>query len=81
MITARIETMERIPTTCSECKFQDMNGRCFLLIEEHQSCQVTFHKELIEGATEKAEDGTTVIDVFKTGRRCLCPLEEKRNEG
>ena len=79
-ITAKIESMNRIPKTCSECKFQDMNGRCFLLLEEHQSCPVTFYPELFDGATEKQPDGTTVIDVFKTGRRCLCQLEEKRDE-
>ena len=79
-ITAKIESMNRIPKTCSECKFQDMNGRCFLLLEEHQSCPVTFYPELFDGATEKQPDGTTVIDVFKTGRRCLCPLEEKHDE-
>lgn len=81
MITARIESMERIPTICSECRFQDMNGRCFLLLGEHQSCPVTFYPELFDSATEKQADGTTVIDVFKTGRRCLCPLEENRDEG
>lgn len=78
-ITAKVESMKRIPKTCMECDMQIL--RCVLLSDEHQSCPVTFHKELIEGATEKTEDGTTVINVLKTGRRCLCPLEEKHDEG
>ena len=81
MIISRIESMERSPKTCSECKLQGADGKCALMLDEHQNCPVTFHKKLIEGATEKAEDGATVINVLKTGRRCLCPLEEKRDEG
>ncbi len=80
MITAKIESMKCIPKTCSECKLQNENMKCLLLSDEHQSCPVTFYPELFDGATEKQPDGTTVIDVFKTGRRCLCPLEEKRDE-
>jgi len=81
MIITKIESMKCIPKTCSECKFQDMNGQCFLLIGEHQSCPVTFYPELFDGATEKQPDETTVVDVFKTGRRCLCPLEEEKCDG
>ena len=80
MIITKIESMKCIPKTCSECKLQSADYRCALLSNEHQSCPVTFYKDLIEGAIEKAENGTTVIDVFKTGRRCLCPLEEKHDE-
>ena len=79
-ITAKIESMNRIPKTCSECKLQDKDMKCLLLADEHQSCPVTFYLELFDGATEKQPDGTIVIDVFKTGCRCLCPLEEKHDE-
>ena len=75
MIISRIASMKSIPKTCSECKLQGADGKCALMLDEHQNCPVTFDKELFDGATEKMEDGTTVIDVFKTGRRCLCPLK------
>jgi hypothetical protein len=78
MITAKIESMKRIPKTCMECNMQIF--RCLLLSDEHQSCPVTFYPELFDGATEKRPDGTTVINVLKTGRRCLCPLEEKEEK-
>ena len=78
MITAKIESMEKIPELCAECPFQSMSSNCKMLKAEHQSCPVTFYPELVEGATEKQADGTTVIDVFKTGRRCLCPLEVEK---
>lgn len=80
-ITAKIESLNHIPKTCSECKLQSDDRKCLLILDVHQSCPVTFYPELFNAATEKQEDGTTVIDVFKTGRRCLCPLEEKRDEG
>lgn len=80
-ITAKIESLNHIPKTCSECKLHNDDRKCPLILDAHQSCPVTFHPELFDAATEKQEDGTTVIDVFKTGRRCLCPLEEKRDEG
>lgn len=77
IITAKIESLNHISKTCSECKLQSDDRKCPLILDAHQSCPVTFYPELYDAATEKMEDGTTVIDVFKTGRRCLCPLEEK----
>ena len=79
MITAKIESMNRIPTTCSECPLQSADYKCALLGDQHQRCPVTFYQELFDGATERQSDGTLVIDVFKTGRRCLCPLREEED--
>ena len=66
MITAKIESMKKIPKTCSECRLQGKDSQCAALSDEHQSCPVTFHRELLEEAGN---------DVFKSGRRCLCPLK------
>lgn len=77
MIVAKIENMNNIPWTCSTCPFQTSFGICQFLKPEHQNCPVTFYQELVGPATYKTADGVTVINVFKTGRRCLCPLEEK----
>lgn len=77
-ITAKIESLNHIPKTCSECKLQSDDHKCPLILDAHQNCPVIFYPELFDAATEKQEDGTTVINVFKTGRRCLCPLEEEK---
>lgn len=57
---------EELPKTCAECKLQSEDMKCALLKPEEQSCPVTFYPELLDEAGN---------DVFKTGRRCLCPLE------
>lgn len=57
---------EELPRTCAECKLQSEDMKCALLKPEEQSCPVTFYPELLDEAGN---------DVFKTGRRCLCPLE------
>jgi len=80
-ITAKIESLNQMPKTCSECKLQSADYKCPLLSDEHQRCPVTFYNDLFDAATETMPDGTTVIDVFKTGRRCLCPLKEEHDEG
>lgn len=68
MITAKIESMAHIPKTCAECRLQGKDSQCAALSDEHQSCPVTFYQELLKEAGN---------DVFKTGRRCLCPLNEE----
>lgn len=68
MITANIESMKKIPKTCSECRLQGSDSKCALLSDENQSCPVTFYQALLKEAGN---------DVFKAGRRCLCPLSEE----
>ena len=63
---------EPLPKTCAKCRFQlQSNQKCLLLPSKNQSCPVTFYRELLEEAGD---------DVFKTGRRCLCPLEDVESE-
>lgn len=63
---------EPLPKTCAKCRFQlQSNQKCLLLPSKDQSCPVTFYRELLEEAGD---------DVFKTGRRCLCPLEDVESE-
>ena len=63
---------EPLPKTCAKCRFQiQSTKKCLLLPSKDQSCPVTFYRELLEEAGD---------DVFKTGRRCLCPLEDVESE-